>query len=405
MRPKPVCTSSDDEDDPVLVAELAHALEELRRRDHEPALAEHGLDDDGGDVLGGDLREERALERGQSGHHVRPAIRVRERDAVDLGRERAEAGLVRVRLGGHRHRQHRPAVEGSFEADDGLALRVGARELDRVLDRLRPRVEERGALLARDRGQLDQPFGQLDVDLVGDDREVGVAELRQLLLRGGDHARMRVPDVQAADAAGEVDEGVAVDVGDRGPVSLRDHDGEVDRERLRNDLLLAVENLLERGPGMSVRMSIVRVTAIGVTISHVTEAQPFNEDDLTDDPFAQFAAWFEEAGKVVDAPEVMTIATATADGRPSARMLLLKDHGPDGFVFFSGYESRKGRELTENPRAALVFYWRPLGRQVRVEGDVEQLRPGRLRDVLPHAAASEPLRRVGVASERGHPRP
>ena len=121
---------------------------------------------------------------------------------------------------------------------------------------------------------------------------------------------------------------------------------------------------------MSVRMSIVRVTAIGVTISHVTEAQPFNEDDLADNPFAQFAAWFEEAGKVVDAPEVMTIATATADGRPSARMLLLKDHGPDGFVFFSSYESRKGRELAENPNAALTLYWAELERQVSVAGTV-----------------------------------
>ena len=148
VRPKPVCTSSTTRTIPALVAELAHALEELRRRDHEPALAEHGLDDDGGHFKG-NLREERALKRGQSGHHVRPVMGVRERDAVDLGRERAEAGLVRVRLGGHRHRQHRPAVEGSFEADAGLALRVGAGELDRVPDRLRPRVEERDALLAR----------------------------------------------------------------------------------------------------------------------------------------------------------------------------------------------------------------------------------------------------------------
>jgi len=107
----------------------------------------------------------------------------------------------------------------------------------------------------------------------------------------------------------------------------------------------------------------------------VTEAQPFNETDLADDPFAQFAAWFEEAGTVVDAPEIMTLATSTPDGRPSARMLLLKDHGPQGFVFFTGYESRKGLELGGNPRAALVFYWRPLGRQVRVEGDVDRLPP------------------------------
>jgi pyridoxamine 5'-phosphate oxidase len=120
-------------------------------------------------------------------------------------------------------------------------------------------------------------------------------------------------------------------------------------------------------------MSIVRVTAISVTISHVTEAEPFLERDLAGDPFAQFAVWFEEAAAVVDAPEIMTLATATPGGQPSARMLLLKEHGPDGFVFYTGYESRKGRELAENPRAALVFYWRPLGRQVRVEGDVERL--------------------------------
>jgi pyridoxamine 5'-phosphate oxidase len=124
-----------------------------------------------------------------------------------------------------------------------------------------------------------------------------------------------------------------------------------------------------------VRMSIVRVTAIGVTISNVTEAHPFLEDDLAGDPFTQFAAWFEEAGRAIDAPEIMTVATSTPEGKPSARMLLLKEHGPDGFVFFTGYESQKGRELTENPRAALVFYWRPLGRQVRIEGDVERLDP------------------------------
>lgn len=102
--------------------------------------------------------------------------------------------------------------------------------------------------------------------------------------------------------------------------------------------------------------------------------QPLLEGDLADDPFAQFAAWFEEARAAgIDVPEAMTLATATRDGRPSARMVLLKDHGPDGFVFFTGYDSRKGRELAENPRAALVFYWRGLGRQIRVEGDVERL--------------------------------
>ena len=92
------------------------------------------------------------------------------------------------------------------------------------------------------------------------------------------------------------------------------------------------------------------------------------------DPLAIFHEWFEEARAAgVEAPEVMTLATSDAEGRPSARMLLLKCADERGFTFFSGYESRKGRELAENPRAALVFYWRPLGRQVRVEGSVRRL--------------------------------
>jgi pyridoxamine 5'-phosphate oxidase len=94
------------------------------------------------------------------------------------------------------------------------------------------------------------------------------------------------------------------------------------------------------------------------------------------DPVVVFNEWLEEARSAgVSVPEAMTLATADADGRPSARMLLLKGANKDGFTFFSGYESRKGRELDENSRAALVFYWQPLGRQVRVEGTVRRLSP------------------------------
>ena len=163
-----------------------------------------------------------------------PAVRAAERDAVDLRCERAEARLVRMRLRRQRHRQKRAPVERALEADDALPLRVRARELDRVLDRLRSRVEERRSRLAVDGRELDQPLRELDVDLVRDDREIGVAEPRELLLRRRDDARMRVADVEAADAAGEVDEGVAVDVGERRAASLRDHDGKEDRERLRD---------------------------------------------------------------------------------------------------------------------------------------------------------------------------
>jgi pyridoxamine 5'-phosphate oxidase len=91
-------------------------------------------------------------------------------------------------------------------------------------------------------------------------------------------------------------------------------------------------------------------------------------------PVATFNEWMEEARAAgVQVPEAMTLATTDADGRPSARMLLLKGADENGFTFFSGYESRKGRELDENPHAALVFYWQPLGRQVRIEGRVRRL--------------------------------
>ncbi len=97
-------------------------------------------------------------------------------------------------------------------------------------------------------------------------------------------------------------------------------------------------------------------------------------EDLADDPIRQFAAWFGEAQAAgLPLPEAFTLATASASGQPSARMLLLKDADERGFVFASGYTSRKGRELAENERAALLFYWHPLGRQVRVEGAVERV--------------------------------
>jgi pyridoxamine 5'-phosphate oxidase len=87
------------------------------------------------------------------------------------------------------------------------------------------------------------------------------------------------------------------------------------------------------------------------------------------DPLAEFRHWHREAGE----PDRMAIATASADGVPSLRMVLLKGADENGFVFFTGYDSRKGRDVAENPRAALLFYWQELGRQVRIEGLVERL--------------------------------
>ena len=96
--------------------------------------------------------------------------------------------------------------------------------------------------------------------------------------------------------------------------------------------------------------------------------------DLDPDPLAQFAAWFLAAGEAgVPVPEAMALATAAPDGAPSARMVLLKGFDERGLVFFTSYGSRKGRELAANPRAALLFHWQPLGRQVRVEGAVSRV--------------------------------
>ncbi len=90
------------------------------------------------------------------------------------------------------------------------------------------------------------------------------------------------------------------------------------------------------------------------------------------DPIELFGDWFAEAKDCgLKEPTAMALASADKYGMPSLRMVLLKGYGPDGFVFYTNYESRKGRELQENPQAALCFYWMPLGRQVRVQGRVD----------------------------------
>ena len=92
------------------------------------------------------------------------------------------------------------------------------------------------------------------------------------------------------------------------------------------------------------------------------------------DPLALFDEWLAEAGaSEPNDPEAMTLATATRDGRPSARIVLLKGHGPDGFVFYTNQQSRKADELAANPNAALLFHWKSLRRQVRIEGSVSRV--------------------------------
>ena len=101
---------------------------------------------------------------------------------------------------------------------------------------------------------------------------------------------------------------------------------------------------------------------------------PLSDSELGDDPLAQFARWFDQARRVLgDEPNAMTLATAAADGTPSARIVLLKVLDATGFVFFTDHRSRKAAELEANPRAGLVFHWPEVERQVRVVGRVERV--------------------------------
>jgi pyridoxamine 5'-phosphate oxidase len=94
------------------------------------------------------------------------------------------------------------------------------------------------------------------------------------------------------------------------------------------------------------------------------------------DPFQLFDAWFAEARESeINDPEAMALATADEVGNPTVRMVLMKGHGPEGFVFYTNEQSEKGRELAANPSAALLFHWKSLRRQVRIEGEVERVPP------------------------------
>lgn len=105
-------------------------------------------------------------------------------------------------------------------------------------------------------------------------------------------------------------------------------------------------------------------------------ARGLDESVVDADPIRQFAVWFDDAVAAhLLEPNAMALATATSDGRPSVRMVLLKGFDAAGFVFYSNYESRKGRELAANPRAALDLFWVELERQVRIEGTVERVAP------------------------------
>ncbi len=104
--------------------------------------------------------------------------------------------------------------------------------------------------------------------------------------------------------------------------------------------------------------------------------ETLDEHTVASDPMQLFQRWFDAAvASGTRLPDAMTLATASKDGAPSARMVLLKQADAEGFVFYTNYQSRKARELDENPRAALVLYWVQLDRQIRVEGGIERVSP------------------------------
>ena len=126
------------------------------------------------------------------------------------------------------------------------------------------------------------------------------------------------------------------------------------------------------------------------------------ESSLDPDPVVQFQRWYKEAvDSGIPQANAMTLATAAKDGKPSARIVLMKTADARGFTFFTNYRSRKGRELAGNPRAALIFYWETLGRQVRIEGVVEKV-PAEESDAYFH---SRPLdhKLSSIASPQSEP--
>ncbi|MFT9221852.1 pyridoxamine 5'-phosphate oxidase [Gluconobacter oxydans] len=124
--------------------------------------------------------------------------------------------------------------------------------------------------------------------------------------------------------------------------------------------------------------------------------------DLKADPFALFAAWMSDAEKSEpNDPNAMAVATATPDGRPSVRMLLLKGMDERGFVFYTNLESRKGRELLANPHVALLFHWKSLRRQIRIEGPVEAVSAA---EADAYFASRSRMSRLGaIASDQSRP--
>lgn len=146
--------------------------------------------------------------------------------------------------------------------------------------------------------------------------------------------------------------------------------------------------------------SIVKMNLAELRQHYALES--LSEADVRPNPIDQFSFWFEEAqSSQILEPNAMTLATATPDGRPSARTVLLKDFGNQGFTFFTNYDSQKGAELAANPQAALLFTWLDLQRQIRIEGRVEKIA---LEDSLAYFQSRPRSSQIGAwASPQSHP--
>jgi pyridoxamine 5'-phosphate oxidase len=121
-------------------------------------------------------------------------------------------------------------------------------------------------------------------------------------------------------------------------------------------------------------MSLSETNDLIIHLRHEEPHPPLDERDVDLNPFAQFTRWMEDALEAqLPEPNAMTLATATPDGQPSARIVLLRGFDERGFRFYTNYESRKGQDLLENPRAAILFHWAKLARQIRITGRVARL--------------------------------
>ena len=139
--------------------------------------------------------------------------------------------------------------------------------------------------------------------------------------------------------------------------------------------LFSADQMAQLGLAMQVRRGIAEPAASGPALAGLRKdygQATLNENDVAPDPFTQFNAWFEQALKAeVNEPNAMSVATVDGAGRPTSRIVLIKQYDARGFTWYTNYESQKGQQLQANPHAALLFFWPELERQIRIEGKVE----------------------------------